>query len=106
LRLENLSFRQIGVAVAILWIFTWAVLQFVILPHMTQQERGEIYAGWISTPYPYAISVALILAASWFAFFYRGRYATYRRRIFVFGMALGGIGGMLMILVFRVTWHI
>jgi hypothetical protein len=39
------------VAAAILGILNWAVLQFVILPHMTQQERVDIYAGWMSTPY-------------------------------------------------------
>jgi hypothetical protein len=106
LRLGDLSFRQISVAAVILWIVTWAGFQFVILPHLTQQERVGIYAGWMSTPYPYTISVSLILAAGWFAFSYRGRYATHERRILVFGMALGVIGGMLMILVLRASWHI
>lgn len=106
MRLGDLSFRQISVAVAILWIFSWIVSQFVILPHMTQQERTGIYAGWMSTPYPYVISLSLILGACWFAFLYRGRYATHGRRIFAFGMALGGIGGMLMILLLRASWHI
>jgi len=60
----------------------------------------------ISTPLPYAISLALISAAIWFAFFYRGRYATHGRRITAFATALAGLCAMLMILVIRVTWHI
>ena len=103
--LENLSFRQVAVAVPILGLLNWAIFQFG-MSRMTEQERRGIYAGWMSTPYPYAISVALVCTAIWFVFFYRGRYATHGRRITAFAMALGALCGMLMILVIRVTWHI
>jgi hypothetical protein len=105
-KIDNLSMRHIVVAVPILGLLNWAILQFAVLPGMTEQHRTGIYSGWMSTPYPYAASVALICAAVWFVFSYRGRYATPGRRITAFAMALGALCGMLMILVIRVTWHI
>src|SRR5262249_52287342 len=104
--LENLSFRQVAVGIFLLALLNWAFLQFVALPNMSEQERRGIYAGWISAPYSYGISVLIIFAFVWFAFFYRGRHSTHGRRIAAFGMALGGLCGMLMILVIRLTWHI
>jgi hypothetical protein len=106
MKLENLSLRQVVVAVPILGLLNWAILQFALLPNMTEQERRGIYSGWMSTPYRYAISAAYICAAIWFVFFYRGRYLTHGRRIAAFAMGLGALGGMLMLLVIRVTWHI
>jgi len=105
-KLEHVSFRQIAVAIPILAFLNWAIFQFEILPKMTSQERNEIYAGWMSTPYPYLISLAFICAAVWFVFSYRGRYSTQGRRIAAFGMALGTVCGMILILVVRITWHI
>jgi hypothetical protein len=105
-KLENLSFRLVAVAVAMLALVNWAIFQFAALPKMTEQERRGIYAGWMSTPYPYAISVVLICAAIWFAFWYRGRFSTHGIRIAAFGMAVGALFGMLMILMIRLTWHI
>ena len=106
MKLENLSFRQVAAAVAILGLLNWAILQFAALPNMTEQERAGLYAGWMSTPYPYAISVVLIAAALWFALLYQGRYATHGKKIAAFGMALGGLAGMAMILIIRRSWHI
>ena len=106
MKLENVSFRQIAVAIPILAFLNWAIFQFEILPRMTDEERSGIYAGWMSTPYPYLISLAFICAAVWFVFSYRGRYSTQGRRIAAFGMALGTVYGMILILVIRVTWHI
>jgi hypothetical protein len=105
-RLEKLSFRQVTVGIFVLALLNWAFLQFAALPNMSEQERRAIYSGGMSTPYPYAISVALICAAIWFAFSYHGHYSTQGRRIAAFGMALAGLCGMLMILVIRLTWHI
>jgi hypothetical protein len=105
-KLGNLSFRHVALGIFVLALLNWAFLQFVVLPNMSVQECGGMYAGWISAPYPYAISVLIIFAFIWFAFFYRGRHSTHGRRIAAFGMALGGLCGMAMILVIRLTWHI
>jgi hypothetical protein len=105
-RLENLSFRQVAVAVAILGLTNWAILQFAALPNMTEQERAGLYAGWMSTPYPYAISAALIAAALWFVILYQGRYATHGKKIAAFGIALGALAGMALLLIIRRSWHI
>jgi hypothetical protein len=104
--LENLSFRQVAVGIFLLTLLNWTFLQFIALPNMSEHDRKEIYAGWISLPYSYAISVALILAFGWFAFSYRGRHSTRGRRIAAFGMALAGLCGMLLISVVRVSWRI
>ena len=106
MKLENLSFRQVAVAVAIVGLLNWAILQFATLPDMTEQERAGLYAGWMSTPYPYVISVVLIAATLWFALLYQGQYGTHGKRIAAFGMALGGIAGMAIILIIRRSWHI
>jgi hypothetical protein len=98
--------RQVAVAVPILGLFNWAILQFALLPGMTEQQRRGIYSGWMSTPYPYAFSAALICAAVWFVFSYRGRYSTHGRRIAAFGMVVAALCGMLMIVLIRATWHI
>jgi len=87
--LESLSFRQVAAGTFVLALLNWTFLQFVALPNMSEQERREIYAGWPSAPSFYAISVAIIFAFVWFAFFYRGRHSTHGRRIAAFGMALG-----------------
>src|SRR5580765_8168824 len=105
-KLENLSFRQVAVGIFLLTLLNWAFLQFIALPNMSEHDRKEIYAGWISSPYSYAISVALILAFGWFAFSYRGRHSTHGRRIAAFGMALAGLCGILLIIVVRVSWRI
>lgn len=89
-----------------LGLLNWAILQFALLPGMTEQERRGIYAGWMSTPYPHVSSVVLICTAIWFVFSYHGRYSTHGRRIAAFAMVLGALGGMLMILVIRLSWHI
>ena len=106
MRIENLSMRQVAVAVPILGLFNWAIWQFALLPGMTEQERTGIYSGWLSTPYPYAVSVAYILAAVWFVFSYRGRYSTHGTKIAAFGMAMGAFCGMLLTLLIRLSWHI
>ena len=106
LRLNNLSFRHITVAIPILSLFNWAILQFAVLPNMTEQQRRGIYPEWMSTPYPYAISFALICAAIWFVFSYQGRYSTHGNRIAVFAMVLAGFCGMLILLIIRLTWRI
>jgi len=105
-RIENLSMRHVAIAIPILGLLNWAFLQFAALPGMTEQERGGLYSGWMSTPYPYGVSVLLVCAAAWFVFSYRGHYSTHGRRIAAFGMALGALCGMLMVLVIRITWHI
>ena len=106
MRIENLSLRQVGVAVPILGLLNWAILQFAILPRMTEQERRGLYSGWMSTSYPYLVSFALICAAVWFVFSYRGRYSTNGRKITAFAIAVGALCGMLMVLLIRMTWHI
>ena len=106
MRIENLSLRQVGVAVPILGLLNWAILQFAILPRMTEQERRGLYSGWMSTPYPYLVSFAVICAAVWFVYFYRGRYLTHGRRIAAFAMALGAVCGFLILVLVRLTWHI
>jgi len=106
MKLQDLSFRQVALAVSVLGVLNWTVLQFAILPRLTEQERSGIYAGWMSTPYPYAACVAFMCAAAWYLTLYRGRYATHRGRIAVFAAGLGAFGGLLMILVIRITWHI
>lgn len=98
MKLEELSLRQVAVAIPVLALLNWAIFQFGFLPKMTEQERNGICDGWMSTPYPYVISVALVCTAIWFVFFYRGRYATHGRRITAFAMALGALCGMLMIM--------
>jgi hypothetical protein len=105
-KLENLSFRQVAVCTFLLTLLNWAFLQFIALPNMSERDRNEIYAGWISSPSSHAISVALILAFGWFAFSYRGRHSTHGRRIAAFGMALAALCGMLLTIVVRVSWRI
>jgi hypothetical protein len=94
------------VGIPILALLNWGIFQFEILPKMPEQERKDIYAGWMSTPYPYVISLAFVCAAIWFAFSCRGRFSTHGRRIAAFGMALATVWGMLLMLVIRSTWHI
>jgi hypothetical protein len=47
-KFEDLSFRQVAVAMLILALLNWATFQFEMLPKMTQQQRNGIYAGWVS----------------------------------------------------------
>ena len=103
--LKDFSFRQVAVGIQILGLLNWAFLQFAALPNMSIQERKEMYSGWMSTPYPYALSVLGICALIWFAFFYGGRHSTHGRRIAAFAMALGALCGMLIILAVRLTWR-
>jgi hypothetical protein len=105
-KIEDLSLRQVAIVVPILGFLNWAVFQFLILPPMPEEQRQRLYAGWASTPYPYAVSLAFILFAAWFVFFYRGRVSTHGRRIAVFAMAFGALCGMLMIFAIRTVWHI
>jgi hypothetical protein len=53
-KLENLSFRQVAFGIFLLAILNWALLQFVALPNMSEQDRKGIYTGWIFSPYSYA----------------------------------------------------
>jgi hypothetical protein len=46
------------------------------MPSMPEEQRRRIYAGWPSTPYPYAISLAFIIFAFWFVFRYQGSLQT------------------------------
>jgi hypothetical protein len=73
---------------------------------MTQKQRQMMYSGWLSTPYPYAVSLAFVAFSVWFVFFYRGRLSTHGRKIATFGMALAALGGMVVILVSRIVWQI
>jgi hypothetical protein len=98
--------RQVAVAVPILGLLNRAILKFALLPGMTAQERRRIYSVWLSTPYPYAVSAALICAAVWFVFSYRGRYSAHGRKIAAFAMAVGALCGMLIVVLIRATWHI
>ena len=106
MKLEKFTFRQVTVAVLILGLANWAVLQYALLPRMTNDERKAIYSGWMSTPYPYLISIVWLATATWFLVFYHGRFTTHSRRIAVFGMTLGAMSGLLLILVIRIAWHI
>jgi hypothetical protein len=106
MKLENLSFRQVALGVLVLGFLTWAGLQFAILPSMPAEERKQLYSGWPSTPYPYFVGIAFICFAVWFVFSYNGSLATHGRKIVVFAMALGSLGGMLMILAIRLAWHL
>jgi hypothetical protein len=106
MKVEDLSFRQVAVAVPLLGLCNWALLQFVMLPEMAEEQRRRLYLGSVLTPYLYGISIAFVCFAVWFVFSYRGPLATHGRRIAVFAMALGSVCGMLMILVIRLTWHI
>ncbi|MFI5176111.1 MAG: hypothetical protein ACHQKY_14720 [Terriglobia bacterium] len=106
MKLEQLSLRQVTVGILLLSFLNWAFLQFVALPGMEDEQRRRLYSGWASTPYPYAISAAFIVFAIWFVFYYRGQLATRGLKIAVFGMALGALCGMVIMLVIRTTWHI
>jgi hypothetical protein len=106
MKLEDLSLRQVAIGVPVLGLLDWAFLQFVALPNMTERQRALLYSIWDSTPYLYAITLAFVGFAIWFVFFYRGPLMTQGRKIAIFGMALGSVCGMLMILVIRLTWHI
>jgi hypothetical protein len=105
-KLRDFSLRQVAVGVSVLGFLNWAGLQFAILPGMLEDQRKRLYSGWVSTPYPYAISFAFIVFAIWFVFYYQGRFVTHGRRIAVFGMALGALCGMVLILVICAAWHI
>src|SRR5262245_27653311 len=91
MRVENLSLRQVSIAIPVLALINWAWLHFAVLPSMTGDQRRRLYSGWGSTPYPYALSVAFICFAIWFVFSYRGKFATRGRKIGVFAMALGSL---------------
>jgi len=78
-KLENLSFRHVAAGIFVLALLNWAFLQFIGLPNMSEHERRGLYAGWTSAPSFYAISVTIIFASVWFAFFYRGRHSTHGR---------------------------
>jgi len=106
LKLSDLSIRQVAIAVPTLAILNWAVFQFAVLPNMSEEERRQLYPGWISSPYVYALCFIFIGFALWFVFLYRGTLATHERRIALFGMALGSFFGMLMISAIRLSWHI
>ena len=102
----ELSLLQVGIGVPVLGFLNWALLQFLILPEMPEEQRKQLYAGWASTPYPYAMSFAFILFAAWFVFYYRGRFSTHGRKIAVFATAIGALCGIVMILAIRAVWHI
>jgi hypothetical protein len=106
MKLEDLSLRQVAIAVPILGLFNWAGLQYVVLPHMPEGRRRQLYAGAASSPYLYAVSLAFVVFAAWFVFKYQGRFATHGRRVAVFGMALGSLCGTIMIIAIRAYWHI
>jgi hypothetical protein len=106
LGLERFSLRQVAGAVAMLMIVNWSILQFALLPMVTPQQREAIYPAWMSNPYVYAIPLLFVGAAIWFVFSSRGRCSTQTRRIVAFAMAIAALGGMLMTLVIRSSWHI
>lgn len=83
--------KHVAVGIFVLALLNWTFLQFVALPNMSEQDRMGIYSGWISSPYPYAISIAIVVALGWFAFSYRGRHATHGKRIAAFAMAFAGL---------------
>jgi hypothetical protein len=97
--------RQVAIAVPILFLLNWAFAQFVALPNMPENQRKQLYTSAFA-PYGYSISIAFVCFAIWFVFFYRGPWMTHGRKIVIFALALGSVGGMLMVLVIRLTWHI
>lgn len=106
MRTENISLMHVAIAVGFLALVNWAVLQFGIMPNMPPEQREVLYSGLPSSPYVYAMSLAFLVFAAWFVFYYRGRFSTHTRRIVVFGMACGTIGGMILIVAIRTVWHI
>src|SRR5580704_10988225 len=96
MKLEDLSVRQVAIAVPALGVLNWAILQFAFLPGMSRSQREHLYAG--SNPYLYALTVAFIVFGCWFTFGYRGRFATHGRKIAVFAIALGSLCGMVMVI--------
>jgi len=106
MRLEKLSLRQIAQVIPVVAFFNWVVLQFALVPQMGEEERRNLYPPWLSTPFPYAVSLVFMCAALWFARFYRGRFATYGLKLSVFALALAALCGMAVILAIRLTWHI
>jgi len=108
MKFASLSLRQVAIGVPIFGVLNWAILQFAILPKMTEAQRMRLYAGWSSTPYPLLINTAFICFAVWFVFSYtyKGSLATPGRKIAVFAMALGSLCGMLVSLAIRVVWRI
>lgn len=106
LKLSDLSIRQVSIAIPLLAVLNWAVLQFAILPNMSEEQRKQLYPGWTSSPYAYALCFIFVGFAFWFVFLYRGILANHQRRLALFAMALGSIFGMLMISGIRLFWHI
>jgi hypothetical protein len=106
MKLEDLSLRQVTIAVPILGLFNWAMLQYVVLPAMPEDRRKQLYAGAASSPYLYGASLAFVVFAAWFVFRYQGRFARHGRKVAVFGMALGSVCGMIMIMAIRAYWQI
>jgi hypothetical protein len=100
---NRLSYSQVSVAVLTLGVLNWAFLQFALLPGTREDERRQLYAGWLSTPYSYPLALGLSGFAFWFAFGYRGACSTHGRRIAAFGMGLAALAGMLLIFVARMT---
>jgi len=77
LKPSDLSIRQVAIAVPILAILNWAVFQFAVLPNMSEEQRRQLYPGWISSPSVYALCFIFIVFALWFVFLYRGTLATH-----------------------------
>jgi hypothetical protein len=105
MKLEDLSLRQVAVGVPVLGFVNWAALQYAILPGMPEDRRKQLYVGF-GSPYLYGVSIAFIVFAVWFVFSYQGRFATHGRKVAVFGMALGSVCGMIMMIAIRTYWHI
>jgi hypothetical protein len=106
MKLEDFSLRQVAIGIPALVFAYWAAMQFVILPHMSEEHRRHIYPDNFGAHYLQAISIAFMVFAAWFVFRYKGRFATHGRKLVVFAMALGSLCGMLLQFAIRSYWHI
>jgi len=106
MKLEDFSLRQVAIGIPTLVFAYWAAMQFVILPHMSDERRRHIYPNDFGAHYLQALSAVFIIFAAWFVFRYDGRFATHGRRIVVFAMALGSACGWLLEVAIRSYWHI
>ena len=106
MKATQITFKQLGIGIALLMVINWAFLNFVMLPKMTVFERQNLYPDWLSNVYFYLLEASVVLVACWFAFRYEGRFGTYPRKLAAFAIALGILGGLLIIGVIRASWHI
>lgn len=105
MKLDDVSLRQVAVGIPVLALAYWAALQFAILPHISEDRRRHIYSA-VGAPYLRAASLIFMAFAVWFVFRYQGRFATHRRKIVVFALALGSFCGMILEFAIRTYWHV